>query len=292
MDLARAAAFHLTDLFDTYSHAAGAWSCAEFCGKLGYAPESFVINDLSSRKRMLYTTEQQRSSVIRLNEVDASFMVEGKQGDSYRGDAYMFVYNLHEISGPAQIWRAAPIGDLSDPGWAINGKLQDTFGDAIFQRVPMDQEQTVNQYGLYNLYLPSDSPVKDQDTVILGGVTYFIFEVFTDQGLRVAKATNKPDLRQNIVYIAYLNLGYDPAQLKAGKTPTSYNVTAQVETVKNEEMSTGNVAQDIIHVLINRPWIPVAPKIDDKIQVFGKSYVVKNVKQNMIMDQWDITAAV
>lgn len=294
MDLARAAAFHLTDIFDAYNFSTNSWDNEAFCGKIGFAPEAFVINDLSSRKRMLYTTRDDRptSSVVRLGVIGGTFMVEGAQGDAYRGGDFQYVYNMHEVAGTAQIWRAAPTGGLGNPGWAINSKFQDTFADAIFQRVPMDQEQSVNQYGLYNIYLPSDSPVQDQDTVRLNNVTYFIFEVFTDQGLRVAKATNKPDLRQNIVYISVAQTGYDASTLTPGRAETPYNVTAQVEIVKNQEMSTGNVAQDILHALINRTWIGVTPKINDKIQVFGKTFIVKNVKQNMIMDQWDITASV
>lgn len=294
MDLARAAAFHASDKFDAFDFDAQTWLECQFEGKLGYAPEAFAINNLSSRKRMLFTAGkvQPPSSVIRLNEVAGVYLVEGRQGDSYRGGAYQNVYNLHEVAGTAQIWRAAPTGPNDDPGWAVNAKLQDTFADVLFQRVPMDQEQSVDQYGLYSLYLPSDAPLQDKDTVRLNGQTFFVFEVYKDQGLVSARATNKPDLRQNIVYVSITNGAYDPAQLKNPKTVRNYNVTAQVEQVKNQEVNASNVTRDVINVLVQRTWLAVTPKIDDEIQVFGKTYRIGNIKQNQIMDSWEITAAV
>lgn len=293
MDLAGAAAFHLTDDFEGYNAGAASWSAGKFKGKLEYAPESFAINDLSTRKRMLMTPGISPSaSVIRACGVPAVYLVENAQYDIYRGSNYQRVYNVHEARGPVEIWRKTPAGPIDNPGWAVDAKVQDTFGDSIFQRVPMDQERTVNQYGLYTVYLPADAPLKDKDTVIIGGVTYFIFEVFWDQGLRAARATNAPDMRQNIVYRVVTQAAYDSTQLKAPQTETPYNVTAQVEQLDEQELSSGNVADDKIRVLIDINWIAVVPKIDDKLVWSGKTYRVKNVKRKMTQDQWELTACV
>lgn len=293
MDLKGAAAFHLTDKFEGYDFEAADWDAAAFLGKLDYAPESFSINDLSTRKRMLMTAGiRPTSSVVRACGTPAVYLVENAQYDIYRGSNYQRVYNVHEARGAAQIWRLAPTGSTGDPGWATNAKVQDTFADSIFQRVPMDQERTVNQYGLYTVYLPSDSPLHDKDTLVLGGVTYFIFEVFWDQGLRAARATNSPDMRQNIVYRVVTQGPYDPTQLKAPQTETAFNVTAQIEQLTDQETTQGNVADDKVRVLIDIAWIGVVPKMEDKIIWAGKTYRVKNIKRNMVQDQWELTACV
>ena len=174
----------------------------------------------------------------------------------------------------------------------MNAAYATTFADAIFQRVPMDQQTQVNQYGLFTLYFPSDSLVQDHDTVNIDGLTFFIFETYRSEGLWAARATSKPDMRINIVYIAVGAAVYDPTQLKTVSTQTSYNITAQIQPTDLQEAGADNVVKDAITALIDRAWLGVIPKLNDKLVVGGKTYLVRNISQNMVRDQWQIIAVV
>lgn len=294
MDLVQAASYFSDSGFDAYDFLANAWADNAFVGQMKYAPESFSINDLSSRKRMLFTAfaNTPTSSVVRVHATGQVFMVEGRQVDLVHDTPYMNVYNVHEVLGPAQVWRNAPTGPSNDPGWAVNVQAEATFGDVILQRAATDEEQQVNQYGFYTVYLPHDSTAQDHDTVVLDGQTYYLFEVYWDQGLRAAKATNRPYSFRNIEYIKVVNGAYNPATLTAGKTETHYNITAQVDPLRLDEMPAGNIAHDAIKVLIFTSWIGVTPQVDDKIVVFGKTYLVKQISRNAILDQWELVASV
>src|SRR5882672_4566491 len=97
MDLSSAAAFHLTDDFEGYDFEVSDWDAGQFKGKLDYAPESFAINDLSTRKRMLMTPGiTPTASVIRACGTPAIYLVENAQYDLWRGTQYQRVYNVHE----------------------------------------------------------------------------------------------------------------------------------------------------------------------------------------------------
>lgn len=294
MDLRQVADRFQQDQMDAYDFSGTAWILNAFKGKIKFSPESFGVNDLSSKKRMLFTqaTGRPQSSVIRNQVLNEIYLVENPQGDVLSGQQYQTVYNIHRAIGGAQLSRKQPLGPSDDPGWAINNQVQNTFADVEFQRVPMDQETTVNQYGLYIVYLPSNCPARDHDTVEVGGQTYYLFEVYADQGLKVARATNKPDLRRNIVYTVVTNTAYDPSILSPGKTQTNYNVTAQIEPIDIEDTSAGNLLKDAIKVLIDTAWIGVVPKVNDKLTFGGKIYVVAKITQNMILDQWVLIASV
>jgi hypothetical protein len=294
MDITQAAKFFNQDQFDAYDFLSASWALKDFQGKIKYAPESFSVNDLASRKRMLFTAPDNppTSSVVRVNKTNQIFLIEGNQPGLFKDTPYLNVYNVHECSGPAQIWRLAPTGPSNNPGWAANTKIEDTFSDAGFDRVPTDQESIVNQYGLYTLYFPSDSTVRQHDTVVLQGETYFLFDVFVEQGLKVARATNKPDPRRNIVYISVNATAYDPTTLTPGQTTVSYNITAQVEPTDMQETADVNVIKDSIKILIDSTWIGVVPKVNDKVQVFSKTYRVMKLTRNPILDQWEIYCCV
>lgn len=294
MDITQAAKFFNQDQFDSYDFLSKSWVLNDFQGKIKYAPESFSVNDLASRKRMLFTAPDNppTSSVVRCNKINQIFLVEGVQPGLFKDRPYLNVYNIHQTSGAAEIWRRAPAGPSNDPGWAINTKVEDTFSDAGFDRVPTDQADIVNQYGLYTLYFPSDSGVRAHDNVVLQGVTYFLFDVFVEQGLRVARATNKPDARRDIVYVVVTNTAYDPATLSPGQTRTNYNVTAQIEPVAIQESDDPNVLKDMIKILIDATWIGVVPKANDEVKVFGKTYRVEKISRNPILDQWELICCV
>lgn len=294
MDLTHAARFFQKDVFDSYDFNALGWRERDFKGKLKFAPESFSVNDLATRKRMLYCAPQEppTSTVIRCVQTQAVYLVEGTEHSLFNDVPYLQVYNLHTVVGAAELWRKAPTGPSNDPGWATNVKQQDTFADIGFDRTSTDQNDAVNQYGFYTLYLPSDCSAIPHDTVTLQGVQYFLFDVYWEQGLRVAKVTKKPDPRVNAVYTVVVEGAYNPATLSPSKTKTNYNVTLEIEPRITGELVDQSAVQDVIKVLINSAWIGVIPKLNDEITALGKTYVVTRINQNKSRDQWEILANV
>lgn len=294
MDLARAAAYYSTTTLDAYNFATNQWDLAAFQGAIKAAPESVTINDLTAKKRMLFLAAGVRSpsSVIRMAASNDIFMVETRQSDIYNDSEYQAVFNLHEVTGVATIYRALPIGPTNDPGWAMNSAYATTFADSVFQRLPMDQVTAIRQYGLYILYFPADCPVQDHDSVNLNGVTYFLFETYRSEGLVSARCTSKADVRKNLVYIVVNPSAYNPATLTPGKSEVAYNVTAEVQPTDFQEIGSDNVVKDSIKVMIDTRWIGVIPKLNDKIVTGGKTYIVKQISQDLVFDQWNIMASV
>ncbi len=294
MDIRQTAGFFAQDQFDVFDLSSQNWILNDFQGKIRFAPESFTVNDLASRKRMLYTpiAKQPTSTIVRLNKTEQVYLVEGNQTDFYRDTPYMCVYNIHQARGAATIERRAPAGPSNNPGWAVTSVVEETYADIGFDRVAVDQDRIVNQYGLYTLFFASDSTVAPHDVITLEGNKYFLFDVYYELGLRVARATNKPDPRRDLVYVSVGTSVYNPATLSTTQVKTSYNVTAQVDPLGMAESSDPNLLRDAIKVLIDALWIGVAPKVNDEIQVFGKTYRVDIVSRNPILDQWELVCCV
>ena len=293
MDLRDAAAYFQQDPMDAYNFGVGAWSAAAFKGKIKHPVESFGVNDLTAKKRMLFTQPYSRppSSVIRSPILGDIFLVENPTGAVTFGSEYQTVFNLHQAQ-PALLSRMLPAGPPNNPGWALQNFMQNTFADVAFQRVPANQETQVNQYGLYIIYMPSDCPATDHDTITVAGRTYFLFEVYSDQGLRVARATVMHDVRVNFVYVVVTEGAYNPATLTPGRTETRYNVTGQIIPFDQQDTSSGNLERDAIKVLIDKTWIGVVPQINDRLEYGGKTYRISKITQNVALDQWMLTASV
>jgi len=293
VDIRQAAAYFNDTRFDVYDFDTLNWGSENFRGNLKYAIESFSINNLSARKRMLFVEpDAEVSPVFRISDNGAVFMLEGPQPDYIANTQYQKVYNVHEALGVATINRRAPAGLFSDPGWAVDSMVESTFGDYTFQRVTTDQDDQVNQYGLYTVFLPSNSGAIDHDSVTVGGKTFFLLEVYTDQGLICGRTTGRPDARVDLVYHSMGAAVYDPNTLTTVRSDTPFNVTAQIDPVKLDEITGGTVVHDAIKVLIDKTWIGVMPKLNDEIVWSGKRYRVTGITSNSLQDQWELMASV
>ena len=291
MDLRQAAKFFSTDKFDSYDFGTSSWNTSAFTAKIKYATESFTVNDLSSRKRVMFVPPNiDPGQVVRLSASGQIFLVEKGQPSLIRDTAYLQVFNLHEVLSTATVYRSLPVGPSTDPGWAVRTLLENTFFDFTFDRVSLDQKHTVTQHGIYTLYLPSNSQVDQHDTVVANGRNFFDFDSYYEMGLRVVRATDRPDTRIDVVFMSSAR-SYDPSQSKVVESLSSYNVTAQVEPYLTQEGEAVNVVKDHMRLLVKDDWIGVIPSPDDKVQALGKLYRVKSVSRTISLDQWEIICA-
>ncbi len=287
MDIRQAASYFNSDSFDAYDKSDGVWMLNNFYGNLKYASESFTVNELGSRKRMLFTAPDKgpTTSVIRASQTEDIFMVNTQREGLFNNSRYINTMNVHQITGTAEIWRRAPTGPSNDPGWATNVKVEDTFYDANFGRGYTDQENNVDQLGLYTLYMPYDANIKLHDTVVTPERTFYLFDTYEEQGLKSALATDKPDPRIDAVYVKRTVGVYDPSFLVTPITVTNYNVTLQIKPFDLSEIAE-NVVTDAIKVLIDKDWIGVVPALNDQINVLSKTYTIVKVSQDIFLSQW------
>lgn len=290
MDIRQAVRFFKRDQFESYDFATKTWTAGHFVGQLKYTPESFTVNNLASRKRVLFTAPESRpsSSVIRCTTLGGIYLVEQEQGDLFNNEHYMSVYNVHEARGTAVVTRRAPEGPAEDPGWAVETVLEETFVDIIFDRVTLDQIHTVNQHGIYTIQLPSDSKVDQHDVIEHNGERFFVFDSYYEHGLRTVRATNRADPRRDAVYVSVGPAAFNPLTSRVEETETEYNVTLQVHPLSLQPSEDSNVLHDGVRILIPTDWIGVTPKTDDRIKVLGKTYKVFRITQNAVLDQWEM----
>lgn len=291
MDLKATAAFFDTQSFDVFNVASGTWALAAFKGQIKLADTFVSIWNRPTRKRMLFVAPGQEptGSIIRLPTTGEIMMVGSEQGDSTNNYAYRKVFGLHKARGVAQLYRREP--PQPGLGFAVNTLIQTTYADAELRSVNEDQDQMIDHFGHYFLFLPSNAPVKKNDTLVLDGITYFILEDYLDSGLRCARATSNPDERFDFVYTAVGNPVYNPVTQTNSPTTTNYNVTGKITPYSTEDLENTDLQAGSVRVMIHEDWIAFAPKPNDYLTYLGNRYYVKRVERNARLSEWVLGAS-
>jgi hypothetical protein len=294
MDLAQSRRYFDAQVFDAYNFVGSSWNLAAFKGKLDLANPKVSLMNKGTRQRMLYVSPGQEptSSVIRHAPTAQIFLVGTQSKDDYKGAYLRDVIALHLVQNTAVLHRRAPVGPSNDPGFAVDAVIENTFADYEFRSDNEDQQNQINQWGSFNLFLPSSSSVREHDTLVIEGRTFYIFDVYNDSGTRGAHATDRPDDRVNFVYTVLTNTSYDPAQLKPVQTTTPYNVTGEITPYTQQQDSNEVINKTKIKVMIKVAWIGVVPKLNDLVTYLGQDYRVTKIAQNKLQDEWHLVAEV
>lgn len=293
MDIVQAAAYFDRQDFDTYNFTTSSWELNVFKGQLKRADDFVSIWNRPTRKRMLYTANGVtiNSSVIRLPTTQEIYMVGHGFGDSFSNVHYRTVTGLHQALGEMQVHRKTPVEVLGVKGWAVNALVKTTFGDLELRSVNEGQEASLYNYGSFFLFSPPDTALLRHDTVTLGGVTYYVFEVYLDSGFCCARISSQPDERVDFVYTSVGTTVYNTATQTTSSTDVTYNTTGKVKPLLVQDLRNSDVVRDRIQVMIIDSFISYTPKINDKITYLGTVYKVEVVQRDAGLQEWILLAS-
>jgi hypothetical protein len=292
MDIFQTARYFDTQAFDVYDFATGLWLERALRGQLKKTDTFTEIWNRPTRKRLLTCApgEEPKSPVIRVPDTGEIFMVGASHKDAWDG-YYRFIAGLHLVQGPAVVHRRAPIGPSNDPGWAVDTVIATTFGDSELRSASENQDDSIEHYGSFFLFLPINTALNRDDTVVIGSRSYFVLEYYVDSGLISARATTEPDDRINAIYVSLGAETYDTDTQQNTIAQTSYNVTGRVKPLQSKRSKDENVLETELSFMIRKSWIGVEPKVDDLITIAGKTSRISNVAQNALLDEWYLTLA-
>jgi hypothetical protein len=290
MDIFQTARYFDIQAFDVYDFGTGLWLERSVSGQLKKTDTFTEIWNRPTRKRLLTCApgEEPSSPLLRVPETGEIFMVGASHKDVWDG-YYRFVAGLHLVQGTAVVHRRAPAGPSNDPGWAVDTVIANTFGDAELRSASENQDNSIEHYGSYFLFLPINTSLNRDDTVVIGSRSYFVLEYYIDSGLISARATTEPDDRINVTYVSLGAETYDSTTQQNTVAETSYNVTGRVKPLEEKRSDDENVLETKLKFMIRKSWIGVEPKIDDRITIGGKTSRVSNVAQNALLDEWYLT---
>ncbi len=295
MDFAQVAKFFDRQDFDTYNAATATWSEARFKGQIKVSDKFVSMWNRATRKRMLYVGPEEETlltPVIRVNGLSDIYMVGTIQHDSHANTYYRAVAPIQHVSGPATVNRKAPTGGPSDPGWAVNTVVSNTYADYELRSSAQDNTENTLNYGDFFLFLPSDVPLQREDTVTVSGRTFYVFESYYDSGLIGARATAEPDSRVNLVYTRVTGQTYNPNTQTVTDTVQAYNVTGRIKPSPYTEGDNSTVNRRQAVLTVRTSWFPGAPELRDKFTYNSATYIVDKIEQDQQQDEWVITGYV
>lgn len=294
MDLHQTAKFFDYEKFDKFDFVTSTWVPQAFTAQLKKADVFVSIWNRPTRKRMMYTAPDQEPGadgyVVR-TPGGLVMMVGNRHPDEFKGP-YRSVFGLHYTAGTAEIHRLAPTGGSGNPGWATEALIQTTWADTELRSADTNHEMNIEHYGNFFLFMPRNAPIQRDDRILLNGTSFQIEETYLDTGLMCARCTNKPDERRNFVYRSYTGDSFNGSSGDVSQTYTNYNVTGRVRPRNQQQIGAEPIIIDDIYVMIRKSWIGVSPKVLDQIQILGKTFKVKKVGQNALLDEWYIEAEV
>ena len=280
--------------FAAWNFMTHAWDAASFKGLLALADPKISLMNKGTRRRMLYTSpgSEPTSAVIQCVPTTEQFMVGNQNKDIRFGVYYRNVVSLHYALSSVLIDRYLPAGPSDNPGWMTLQSTQQTFGDYELRSDNENIEMQINQWGFYDLTFPAGQDVQRHDIVTMDGRTFYLFDSAPSSGFVVAKATDRPDARVNIVYTSLGASSYDPVELAPVIAKTSYNVTAFVEPYDQQLDGDTSIVKDRIRLMILKGWIGVRPKLNDQFTLDGLTYIVTRIAENQLGDEWHMIGEV
>lgn len=291
MDLFQAAEYFDLQRFQNYDFTAGDWGATFFEGQLKKGDLFQTIYHRPTRKRMLFTAPGQEpgSPVVRVETTGEPFMVGNLQQDSHQNTHYRNVYALHRPMGMATIYRRLPTGPSSNPGWGVVQEIETTFVDLELRNTNENEEAIPAFKAHYFVTLPSNCQVQRYDLLVIDGLPYYVLESYVDSMLRMCRAAQHIDPRENFVYKhRVLPDTYSGGQVT--EIWTNYNVTARVGPLQADE-AMGGISATSLKVKIQEGWIGVTPRLDDKITIYGSDYSVKRIIRDATEQEWNLVVS-
>lgn len=280
--------------FDAWNFGNSTWTLLAFTGKLALADPKVSLMSKGTRRRMLYTSpgNEPPTNVIRCSTTGEVLMVGTQNKDNLFNTYYRNVVSLHYGIAGAVLTRRVPTGPSNNPGWMILTQTLNTFADYELRSDNENIEAQIQQWGAFDLTFPAGTDVQRHDNLTVAGRTFYIFETAPGSGFMIAKATDRPDARVNIVYTVIGAPVYNPATLTPTTTFTSYNVTAFIEPYDAQQDSNSTIIKDRVRMMILKTWIGVTPQLKDKIVYGGKTFYISRIASNQLGDEWHILAEV
>jgi hypothetical protein len=289
MDLFQVSAYFDSTHFLVWDFDAQTW-VQGFEGQIKRADNFVSIWNRPTRKRMLYAQIDTNieSSVVKVEATGEIFMLGSSQDDAHLNKGYRKVLNAHEAYGSAVISRKQPTLVGGVRSYAEDIVVETTFGDYELRATDRLSDDRLLGYGEYFLFLPSNSTVRDLDTVLIGGIRFYVYEVYKDSGFVTCRATSKGDDRIDFQYVSLGSPTYNPSTQTVTPTETVYGSTGRVIPNKSNIDSSSTVAVKSLKIIFREDFISYVPKPNDFVIFRGLRYKVRNVALDSLLQEYEI----
>lgn len=259
-----------------------------FKGQIKRADNFVSIWNRPTRKRMIYAqvTTPIASSVVKVESTGEIFMLGSSQDDAHLNTGYRKVINAHEVYGPAIVTRKQPTIVSGVRSYAETIVIENTFGDYELRATDRLSDDKLLGYGEYFLFMPANSVVRDLDTVVLGGIDFYVYETYKDSGFVTCRATSKGDDRLDFDYISVVSNSYNPSTQSVTNVEVSYGSTGRIIPNKDTVDSSSEVSIKSLKIVIREDFISYQPKPNDFVQFRGLRYKVRNVVLDSLLQEY------
>lgn len=292
MDLRKVAAAFETTEFDAYDEALQTWIPCALTGKV-LAVDRFLSNFNRPTKRRLLGIGPgvtiPASFTIRVPSTSEIYFMGELRRDAEQGAAYDQVGVLHRSVGTATINRKAPAGPSNDPGWLVSSAIGTHYADAELRADSEIDEHRDLFEGQYFLMFPPHADLQSWDSIVIGGDNYMVNTPYLDSGFAFARATRRVDPRQDFVYHQRgATVDYNTTTRVVTSGLVNFNVTGFAVGYGLGDLNAVPLKAGELKVIVDQAHIGFVPASEDQLTWDGQLYLIHNVKQDFLKDQYQL----
>lgn len=279
----------LVESFDAWDEATQAFVPGAFVGRIEIADRFLSNFNKPLRRRMLFTAPDvvfPASRTFRHSGTGDVYLVGQSRQDATAagGNPHIMLTVCHLVteepngsSGLATIYRKAPAGPSSEPGWLVDAELAKAFMDIEFRTSASEPETFEVRVQNFFGFLPRHIECQPWDFIELQGKRFRVVDAFSDSGLAGLRVDQEEDPRINFVLRRKGSRTYNRLTHEYGAVDTVHNVTGYLVREK-EFPAWSSDATPYLDVVIERSHIGFQPAPDDMSLVYeGRSRVIRHV---------------
>lgn len=279
----------LVESFEGWDEVAKTFVPGAFVGRIEIADRFLSNFNKPLRRRMLFTAPDvvfPASRTFRHPGTGDVYLIGQSRQDATAGggNPHIMLTVCHLVteepngsSGLATLYRKAPAGPGTDPGWLVETVLGQAYMDIEFRTSASEPETHEVRVQNFFGFLPRHVECQPWDFVELQGKRFRVVDTFADSGLAGLRVDQEEDHRVNFVFHLKGARTYNRTTHEYEESGTTANVTGHL--VREREFpSWSSTATPYLDVVIERSHIGFQPVPDDtEVEYEGRRRVVRHV---------------
>lgn len=289
MHLGLIAQRRLVESFDGWDDATQSFVPGAFVGRIEVADRFLSNFNKPLRRRMLFTAPDVVFPASRTfrhpGTGDVYLIGQSRQDATATGGnphimltvCHLVTEELNGSSGLATVYRKAPSGPETDPGWLVDSVLGRAYMDIEFRTSAAEPETYEVRVQNFFGFLPRHLVCEPWDFIELQGRRYRVVDTFADSGLAGVRVDQEEDPRQNFVLHSEGQRTYNRVTHEYDVTAAAYNVTGTILR-EHEFTAWSSESDDYVDVVIDKVHIGVEPTPDVmSLELDGRTRTIRQV---------------
>lgn len=279
----------LVESFEGWDEATKTFVPGAFVGRIEIADRFLSNFNKPLRRRMLFTAPDvvfPASRTFRHQGTGDVYLVGQSRQDATAGggNPHIMLTVCHLVteepngsSGLATLYRKAPVGPGTDPGWLVETVLGQAYMDIEFRTSASEPETHEIRVQNFFGFLPRHIQCEPWDFVELQGKRYRVVDAFADSGLSGLRVDEELDNRLDFTLTHRGQRTYNRVTHEYDVTEATYNVTGVL--IREHEFPTwSSESEDYLDVVIDKAHIGFQPVPDVmSLEFQGRPRVIKHV---------------